>query len=156
MRKILTFIGLSLIVTVVQAGYVQVIRNSNVYLEPTSQSEKIETVAKGVQLIEINQGAQTDNYWHVRLADGRDGWIYRSRVRYSDYVSNSLYTAGDCAVHVKYGLPSSPDKLLCRIGYVVGFNHRDTDVVVSYFRTASNLLSVKKMPIFKNWYGIST
>ena len=32
----------------------------------------------------------------------------------------------------------------------------DTNVVVSYFRTASNLLSAKKMPIFKNWSGIST
>lgn len=63
------------------ADDVLVQRNVTVRENPVRGAQRVDFVAPGDRLDLLDGGTQRNGYYHVRLADGRDGWVYRSYVR---------------------------------------------------------------------------
>jgi endonuclease G len=64
--------------------YLETQRSATIKAGPNTQAGVIERVEKGTLLPLLDEGTQTDGYYHVRLvAQGQDGWIYRTFVRRS-------------------------------------------------------------------------
>lgn len=63
------------------ADDVVVQRNVTVHAGPARTSDALTFPAVGTHLELLDAGAQQHGYYHVRLPDGREGWVYRSFVR---------------------------------------------------------------------------
>lgn len=75
-------------------------RDVTVRVGPRSGSDWVDYVTPGTELALLDEGAQQNGYYHVRLADGREGWIYRSFVRRTAAVPALVTTAtGEAVVH---------------------------------------------------------
>ncbi|THD34446.1 MAG: MBL fold metallo-hydrolase [Sphingomonas sp.] len=57
-----------------------VTRNVTIRVAPARQSERVEFPAIGDRLELLDDGQQQSGYYHVRLPDGRTGWVYRTFV----------------------------------------------------------------------------
>lgn len=66
---------------VAHADHLVVARDVTVRAEPTRRSEVVTFPEIGAALTLLDDGRQVDGYYHVRLPDGREGWIYRNFVR---------------------------------------------------------------------------
>ena len=58
-----------------------VTRNVTVREAPDRQSPRVDYPDVGSRLEMLDDGRQDRGYYHVRLADGRSGWVYRTFVR---------------------------------------------------------------------------
>lgn len=64
-----------------RADDVVVQRNVTVREAPTRQSDPVDFPRPGTRLDLLDEGARTSGYYHVRLPDGREGWVYYTFVR---------------------------------------------------------------------------
>lgn len=79
---ILTTILMGLLAPVAAgAQEVVVLRHVTVRAQPDRTSAKIDYPEIGAQLTLLDGGARRAGYYHVRLGDGREGWVYQSFVR---------------------------------------------------------------------------
>ena len=77
-------------------------RDVTVRAEPAAGTERVDYVEPGDRLDLLDEGQQRNGFYHVRLPDGREGWVYRSFVqRVADEAGSvSAVVAGDrIAVH---------------------------------------------------------
>jgi len=78
-----------------------VTRNVTVRANPLSTSPRLHFPAIGERLVLLDDGRQERGYYHVRLGDGRVGWVYRTYVKRADeFALESADTA-----------PSGPDQV---------------------------------------------
>ena len=56
-------------------------RNVTVREAPERRSDPVDYVAPGDRLDLLEEGGRRNGYYHVRLADGREGWVYYTFVR---------------------------------------------------------------------------
>jgi competence protein ComEC len=63
------------------AQQVVVARHVTVRMEPNRQSDVVEFPEIGEQLTLLDAGVRRHGYYHVRLQDGRSGWVYYTFVR---------------------------------------------------------------------------
>lgn len=61
-----------------------VTRNVTVREAPDRQSSRVDFPDVGSRLELLDDGRQDHGYYHVRLSDGRTGWVYRTFVRRAD------------------------------------------------------------------------
>ena len=81
MKLLLTFFWICLTYTA-SADFLIVQRNGNMRAEPTVESEILEKIHTGDSLILLDDGQQTDSYYHVRgRQSGQEGWVFRTLVR---------------------------------------------------------------------------
>jgi endonuclease G len=67
---------------VVHGDYLEVRRSATLKVEPARDAEVIARVARGIHLDLLENGQQTDGYYHARMVpQGPSGWIYRTLVR---------------------------------------------------------------------------
>ncbi|AJP73445.1 MBL fold metallo-hydrolase [Sphingomonas hengshuiensis] len=71
----------SLLPVAASAQEVVVLRHVTVRAAPARESAKIDYPKIGAQLTLLDGGVRRAGYYHVRLEDGREGWIYQSYVR---------------------------------------------------------------------------
>lgn len=74
-------LSLMLCATVAHAQDLVVQRDVTVRAEPRGGSDRVAYVSPGTGLDWLDAGERQRGYYHVRLADGRDGWVYQSFVR---------------------------------------------------------------------------
>ncbi|WBY08146.1 SH3 domain-containing protein [Sphingomonas sp. 7/4-4] len=82
--RALLSLGLMLCATIAQAQDLVVQRDVTVRAEPRSGSDRVDYVTPGTGLDWLENGERQRGYYHVRLADGREGWVYQSFVRRAD------------------------------------------------------------------------
>ncbi len=105
-------------------GFVELRRAANLYSAPSSSSLVLGRMRAGTELIEIGGGSKQKGYWRVQNNSGLEGFVYQTLGKYTPYVPNLIYSQSDCDVHLPYGLPTTPDQLICRLGYVVGYSYQ--------------------------------
>lgn len=71
----------SVMPTLVHAQDLRVIRDVTVRSEPDRRSERVDYPAIGTELVLLDGGERRSGYYHVRLPDGREGWVYQSFVQ---------------------------------------------------------------------------
>jgi beta-lactamase superfamily II metal-dependent hydrolase len=64
-----------------RADYLVTYRPANIKAEPVSEAASLERVGEGVRLSLLDDGVQTNGYYHVTSPAGTDGWVYRTLVR---------------------------------------------------------------------------
>jgi beta-lactamase superfamily II metal-dependent hydrolase len=67
--------------TAARADQLVVQRNVTVREEPRRASDVVDFPAVGTRLELLDGGARRSGYYHVRLPDGREGWVYQTFVR---------------------------------------------------------------------------
>ena len=60
---------------------VVVTRNVTVRVQPVRTAKRVDYPPIGSSLTLLDEGAQTRGYYHVRLSDGREGWVYHTYVK---------------------------------------------------------------------------
>ncbi len=71
-----------LLITAVYADYLIVSRSATVKAEPNRDAEIIERIETGIYLQLLDDGIQTNGYYHVQTVSlGQPGWIYRTLAR---------------------------------------------------------------------------
>jgi competence protein ComEC len=79
------FIATACVASPAWADGLVVQRNVTVRAAPTTTSQKLDFPAVGTRLDLLDDGGRQHGYYHVRLPDGREGWVYQSFVgRVSD------------------------------------------------------------------------
>lgn len=63
------------------AQEVVVVRDVTVREQPVRTAKRVDYPPVGTTLVLLDGGAQRRGYYHVRLPDGREGWVYRTYVR---------------------------------------------------------------------------
>jgi beta-lactamase superfamily II metal-dependent hydrolase len=81
LRRLLAAAALFAVPTQAVAEDVVVQRNVTVREAPQRRSEPVVFVAPGDRLDLIGPGERRNGYYHVRLPDGREGWVYYTFVR---------------------------------------------------------------------------
>ncbi|TMJ12395.1 MAG: MBL fold metallo-hydrolase [Alphaproteobacteria bacterium] len=76
-----SFIGTAFVASPAWADDVVIQRDVTVRAAPTKASQKLDFPAVGTRLDLLDDGARQHGYYHVRLPDGREGWVYQSFVR---------------------------------------------------------------------------
>lgn len=66
---------------VAHADHLVVARDVTVRAAPTRQSEAVTFPEIGQPLALLDDGRRVSGYYHVRLPDGREGWVYQTFVR---------------------------------------------------------------------------
>jgi len=78
-----------------RADYLFTSTTANIKEEPDTASATLEHVEEGVRLELLDNGTQSNEYYHVKSAAGIKGWVYRNRVRrYADDEGPSPGTGG--------------------------------------------------------------
>jgi competence protein ComEC len=67
--------------TAAQADQIVIQRNVTVREQPVAGSERVDFPPVGTALELLDNGVRRSGYYHVRLPDGREGWVYQSFVR---------------------------------------------------------------------------
>lgn len=79
-----------------------VMRNVTVRAEPDKNAAKVDFPAVGTELTLLDDGNRQSGYYHVRLPDAREGWVYQTfvrRVSGAPSVALAPSQAGQIAVH---------------------------------------------------------
>lgn len=82
MKKVLLLVGAVLVALAANADFLITNRKTSIKAEPSSASDVILQVPSSTELVLLDDGVQTDGYYHV--SGGlltTDGWIYRTFVR---------------------------------------------------------------------------
>jgi beta-lactamase superfamily II metal-dependent hydrolase len=67
--------------TAAHADQIVIQRNVTVREQPVAGSERVDYPPVGTALELLDNGVRRSGYYHVRLPDGREGWVYQSFVR---------------------------------------------------------------------------
>jgi competence protein ComEC len=74
-------------------------RHVTVRESPTRQSDVVKFPAVGEALTLLDSGSKTHGYYHVRLSDGRTGWVYYTFVTRPEQLTESVaFQPGDVAI----------------------------------------------------------
>ena len=85
MRKSTLILLLLLVSISLRADYLITSRSANIKEEPVSDAAALENVGEGARLSLLDNGIQSNGYYHVTSAAGIEGWVYRTLVRrYAD------------------------------------------------------------------------
>lgn len=81
------------------AEAVVVKRHVTVRQSPTRESDVVKFPAVGEALTLLDGGSKTRGYYHVRLSDGRVGWVYYTFVTRPEQLAESVaFQPGDVAI----------------------------------------------------------
>lgn len=72
-------------------------RDVTIRANPSSQSRVVTYVEPGTELIVLDEGERQRGYYHVSLADGREGWVYQTFVTRSPAVTAT--SASEAIIH---------------------------------------------------------
>jgi hypothetical protein len=81
MKRILYLLVLALLWTSISTAQTAVVnRNANLRSDPSATSDVIEGLKAGAEL-HLQESDQTNGFYHVTAADGRDGWVWARNIK---------------------------------------------------------------------------
>ena len=111
------------------ADYIELSRSAILKASPDTQGTTLERADKGSTYLLLDDGEQQNGYYKVWLSlQRKEAFVYRTRARRKpgelpSSVATSASTGAGCQNHLIYGVPHDSDQILCRLGYVVGYNY---------------------------------
>lgn len=105
MRRLVLVWTLLLMAGTLHADYLITSRTANIKDQPVGDGDPLEHVAEGVRLSLLDNGDQTNGYYHVRSAAGTEGWVYRTLVRrYADSGGSAATGTGSASTAAADGV----------------------------------------------------